>query len=279
MALRARGLAARIRAWSPSPSTRDRCREADWCDEVSGSAAEACRGADLVVACGPVDRIPGLLAEIAPACGEGCLVTDVGSTKKTICAKAREAFPPGHPARFVGSHPMAGSEKSGLAYADPGLFAGRTCLVTPDEGTDPGALARIRALWEGLGMRTSCFGPPEHDRVVAEVSHLPHALAAILCAMLSERAVESAAAAGPGLRDSTRIAAGDPELWAAIFRENEPALREALARFDERLGSFRRVLASGDDEALAAYLGGAKRFRDGLDAGCGREGAPPSTDP
>ncbi len=264
MALRARGLAGEIRVWSPSPSTRSACAEASWCDRVSDSPEDACEGADLVVLCGPVDRIPPLLEKIAPFCSNGSLVTDVGSTKSAICETGARLFPSDHPASFLGSHPMAGSEKSGLSHARADLFEGRTCFLTPTGAESAGAMEQARTLWEKLGMTLIRCSPEEHDRMVARISHLPHIVASVLAATLESGPPEERLGAGSGLRDTTRVAAGDPSLWEAILLQNGSAVGEALDRFEEELRTFRNALRS-DDEALRRFLEKARRYRLALD--------------
>tara|TARA_R100000027_G_scaffold67739_1_gene68339 strand:+ start:142 stop:1011 length:870 start_codon:yes stop_codon:yes gene_type:complete len=264
MAMRQRGLAGRIHVWSPSEGTRSACLAEKWCDKVHPDPKDACLGADLIFLCGPVDRIPALMEEIAPFCAEGCLITDVGSTKANICEAGARIFPRSHPATFIGSHPMAGSEKSGMAHATADLFDGKTCILTPLE-KESVALDRLRTLWERLGMKRFECTPEEHDRIVAHVSHLPHALAAALCQSLSQLPEEWAHCAGAGLRDTTRIAAGDPALWTAIFRENESAFRQSLAHLQRSLDELSAALDEPEDDALIHYLSTAQEYRERLD--------------
>ncbi|MFP4351366.1 MAG: prephenate dehydrogenase [Puniceicoccaceae bacterium] len=261
MALRRFGLADTVDVWSPGPATRRACAEAHWCDRVHDSPGEACRGADLVVLCGPVDTSPALLSEIAPFCGGDCLVTDVGSTKGAVCRAAAAIFPASHPACFIGSHPMAGSEKSGLAHATPTLFSGGICIVTPTEGSPAEAVGRIGAVWSALGMSLRTCPPDEHDRIVAHTSHLPHFLAATLANALAGSPPEWAECSGPGLRDTTRIAAGDPALWTAIFRSNEAALRESIHDFEKALHGMKQALDQPDDREIGLFLRTAREFR------------------
>ena len=270
MAMRERGLAETIHVWSPRESTRTACAEKAWCDGVFETPEEACRGADLVFLCGPVDKIPPLMETISSTCGEGCIISDVGSTKAGICKAGSRWFPANHPATFIGSHPMAGSEKSGLAYADANLFQGKSCILTPvDSSTED--LARLKKFWDALGMKLFECPPEEHDRIVAHVSHLPHALAAALCNGLATMPAEWKQCAGAGLRDTSRIAAGDPHLWAAIFRENETAFRESIRLLESSLASMKASLDAPDDHALLTFLETARAYRLQLDdeSSCG----------
>jgi prephenate dehydrogenase len=162
---------------------------------------------------------------------------------------------------FVGSHPLAGSEKRGPEFADADLFAGRLTVLTPNAATDPAALDRVAAFWQGLGSRTRIMPPEEHDRALALTSHLPHLLAAALAGMLP---VELEPLTATGFRDTTRIAAGDPALWAAIFTHNRIALRSALSGFETRMCDFRTALENNDAAALTDLLVRAKEIRDAL---------------
>jgi len=264
-ALRGRGLAKRICAWSPSPSTRMACSREKWCDQAFDTATAACKGADLVVLCGPVDRIAPLLEEIAPFCPEGCLVTDVGSTKRAICEEGDRIFGDCHTASFVGSHPMAGSEKSGLQHAHGDLFAGMPCFVTKGSNSLETAVTRAIDFWENLGMNVLTCSPEEHDRIVARISHLPHAIAAILSVSLSNGGIDERRSSGAGLRDTTRVAAGDPGLWRAILTQNRTALEESLDEFEATFEKFRAALRSGPGE-LEKFLREAREFRALLDS-------------
>jgi len=266
MAMRQRNLAAKVSVWSPSESTRAACAKTDWCGTVYSSPEEACQEADFVIFCGPVDTIPPLMKRLAPICRPDCLLTDVGSTKARICAAGDQYFSGSRKATFIGSHPMAGSEKSGLPHAEAKLFEGKTCILTPaDAPLEP--LRRLRSFWSALGMTLFECLPEEHDRIVAQISHLPHALAAALCANLSDHPAEWKDCAGSGLRDSSRIAAGDPRLWSAIFRENESAFRESLSNFRKALAELESALDEKGDESLLQFLTKARDYRIQLNRG------------
>ena len=193
-------------------------------DDAYDHAAEAVRGADLVILCTPVGLLGPLLEEIAPALEPGAIVTDVGSTKRSIVARAARVLPAGrgaNAARFVGSHPMAGSEKRGVQYASADLFKDAVCITTPDGETDGAALENVESFWRLLGMRVRRLSPDDHDRLIADVSHLPHALAAALVSMQADEGIDLC---GRGFLDSTRIAAGDGVLWRDILLDNRDNL-------------------------------------------------------
>jgi prephenate dehydrogenase len=187
------------------------------------------------------------------------LLTDAGSTKAAILHDV-EGKLPGHVA-FVGSHPLAGSEKRGPEHADADLFQDRLTVVTQTPRTDRGALERTIAFWQAIGSRVHVMGPEEHDRALAFTSHLPHLLAATLAGILPADCQELTAA---GFRDCTRIAAGDPSLWTAIFAQNRGPMLDALRRLTEHLAGFRQALEAGDWTALNHLLTQAKKVRDAL---------------
>lgn len=163
--------------------------------------------------------------------------------------------------RFVGSHPLAGSEKSGYPFADPQLLVGRWVVVTPTAHSDAGATERIVAFWQALGARVQLMAPEDHDRALAMTSHLPHLVASALAGILPPKWADLAAS---GFRDTTRIAAGPPEIWTPIFLHNRPALLEALAEFETRLHLFRQALETENADALSVLLAQGKARRESL---------------
>jgi len=163
--------------------------------------------------------------------------------------------------RFVGSHPLAGSEKSGYQFADPQLLVGRWVVVTPTDRSEARATERIVAFWQALGARVQLMAPEDHDRALAMTSHLPHLVASALAGMLPLKWADLAAS---GFRDTTRIAAGPPEIWTPIFLHNRPALLEALTEFEARLCLFRQALETENADALSALLAQGKARRESL---------------
>ena len=220
------------------------------------------RDADFILLAAPVLTIEGLLERVwqaAPAAG--AVVTDVGSTKRNI-VRAAERLAATRPLAFVGSHPMAGSEQAGYRVARPDLFRGATVIVTPTETTELAALKEATEFWEALGARVSSLDPETHDRTVAAISHLPHLIA---CALVDGAARAEPAAlefAARGFRDTTRIAAGDPDMWAEIFLANRDALTATVDAFREALGELQQVIDGGRADALRAVLARIKATRD-----------------
>lgn len=257
---KARGVAAECVAWSRRAETRDFCRKTDYCDAVFETPQEAVAGADVVIACVPVDRIVPLLESCVPALKPKALVTDVGSTKAKICAEADRVLP--FEVCFAGSHPMAGSELNGIAAARADLLEDRLCFVADDaRSRRTGAGERAWNFWESLGMRTRYVDPVEHDAIVAHVSHLPHSVAVALSATLSQKPLSWRDCGAGGLRDTTRVSAGNPLIWRSILEENRNELLPALEQFQAGIGALTSALREGNSEALLSILSAASAWR------------------
>jgi prephenate dehydrogenase len=248
-----------IRLWARRAETAMRARELG-VEIATQNMADAIAGADLCVLCVPVGAMPALLAEaIAAGLPEACLITDVGSVK---AAPHRDLDPlmaarAGH---FIGSHPMAGSERKGIDAIRQTLMENAACILTNDGGAPADVATRLEAFWKSLGCRTSWMGAAAHDERVARISHLPHIVAAC-AARVCLHDPEEGAFGGGGLRDTTRIAGGDPVMWAEILTENRAALlgpmRETLSDLSEILA----LLEAGDQEAVRKWLDHAKNLR------------------
>ena len=264
LAARKKKLAKRIVVWSRSAKTREETAQLPWCDEVFPSAAEAASQADLVVICTPVSTIVPLFIEIADGLSTETIVTDVGSTKNNILSDPRLLAHP-RKSQFIGSHPMAGSDKTGHAHAQADLFVQRTCLLTPVAENTSADVTALQIFWEALGMNVLHLSPAEHDTTVAAVSHLPHAVAVTLCNQLGDHFKEKLQASGPGFRDSTRIAAGSPDIWSDIFLENKEAVLETIASFEKELHHLKTLIKNGDKSYLHKYLENAQEIRNYLE--------------
>ncbi len=230
-------------------------------DRATVDLAEGLRAADVVVLAMPVLVIERLLPAVAAAVGEGTLVTDVGSTKSAIVSSG-EALAATRSFHFVGSHPMAGSERAGYAVARGDLFEKATVIVTPTDATAPGAVKETASLWEAMGARVSQLDPATHDRVVASISHLPHLVAFALVSGAHRFEPSAFAFAARGFRDTTRVAASDPVVWQEIFHGNREALLASVERFREALGEIERLVDDGDGAALQAWIAQVKRLRE-----------------
>lgn len=262
IALKLRALGgSRVSVWARRAAAVDEVITARCADEATTDLQAAVRGADLVILCVPVGVMGELVRAFLPAIGQGTIVTDVGSVKGPVLAQMNGLF--GDRGRFVGSHPMAGSEHTGLKAARADLFERTTCIVTPDGGTDAGALNAVSDFWRHLGCRVVELAAAEHDECVALVSHLPHLLAATLINTVAERNAHAFGVVGPGFRDSTRVASGPPAMWTEILRENSAAVTAAIDALIAKLADLRQTLASpAGGRRLHELLDAAKAARD-----------------
>lgn len=221
-------------------------------------------GCDLVVVAVPVGSTPGVLSEISPFLSPGTLVTDVGSTKAGIVRGAAKTLP--GEVTFIGGHPMAGSEKEGVAGADPYLFENAFYVLTPKDGKPGESLLKLLDLVEGIGARPVLMDPLDHDLAVAAVSHLPHLAAAALvnCLFDLPGGEEKSILAAGGFRDTTRIAAGNPGMWRDIFMANREFILEAISAFGKRIGEFREAVESGDSDKVYRLLDRARNLKAGM---------------
>ncbi len=259
-AARARGAAQRIVLWARRPETRLKLREQPWCDSAADSPEEAVKGAALVVIAAPVDQIVPLARQIAPHLAAGAVVTDVGSVKGEIARQGQIAL--GAHGYFVGSHPMAGSEKTGWEHSTEALFERRTCFVTPLAESDKVATETVVQFWHTLGAEVVTVAPDTHDEIVAHISHLPQVLASALCGFLAKKNPAWRNYAGGGLRDTTRIAGSDATIWRAILEQNRDEVLRALSQFEDELHGFRTALSNRDYVEVAARLERGKAYRD-----------------
>ncbi len=253
------GAAQHVTLWARRPDVRVALRGLAWCDAVVDSAAEAARASDLVVVCSPVDLIVPLVEEIAPALQAGAVVTDVGSVKGEITRRATAAL--AGRAHFVGSHPMAGSEKTGWEHARADLFVRRAVFITPRPETDGNATEKVAAFWSALGAEVANVAPDRHDEIVAHISHLPQVLASTLCAALARQDAGWRNFAGNGLRDTSRIAASDPKLWRTILEQNRDEVLVALRSYQNELHGLERALANRDWFEVQAILERGQQYR------------------
>ncbi len=257
LAARRRGVAGHVLGIDRDPDAVEFCRRRGGLDESSTDLLAAA-AADFVVFCTPVDQIADQVLRLAPHCHPGTLLTDVGSTKSAIVAVA-DRLPSG--VVFVGSHPLAGSEKQGPAHAHADLFQGRLVVVTPGARSDERAVSCVCAFWEALGAICRRMSADEHDHALAITSHLPHVVASALAGTLPP---EFAALTATGFRDTTRLAASGPDLWTAILLSNRAEVLAALARYGEQLERFRAALDAKDPESLRRLLAAGKAAREAL---------------
>ncbi|MBF0215097.1 MAG: prephenate dehydrogenase/arogenate dehydrogenase family protein [Magnetococcales bacterium] len=235
-------------------------------DHWTTSAAQGVRGADLVLVATPVLTIPRIVEDFAQALGAGCVVTDAGSVKGTVVEPCEALMPKG--VHFVGGHPIAGTEHSGVEASFATLYEGSRTILTPTERTDPGALERVRQMWEAVGSSVETMDVVTHDRVLGATSHLPHLIAYNVVNTLSDleddiRAEVFRYAAG-GFRDFTRIASSDPAMWRDICLSNRDSILDILTRFREALEVLTERVRDGDRDGLYGTFARSKRTRDGI---------------
>ena len=259
LAAKKRALAKRVRGVGRDAGKLETARRLGAIDEGTLDLAAAVRDADFVVFCTPVNRIADQILEAAPYCAPGTILTDAGSTKREMVG-AVESGLPAH-VRFVGGHPLAGSEKKGVEFAHADLFVERWTVLTPTAKTPADAVDAVRTFWQRLGARVRIMSPDHHDRALAMTSHLPHLLASALAGILPDELRELTAT---GFRDATRIAGGDPDVWTPIFQQNRTAVFDVLDQLEARLKEFRQALANDEVARIDHLLAQGKRVRDAL---------------
>lgn len=266
LALRRRSLARRVVGVDKNPENLRLARESGAVHEASFDAAEAVSGSELVILATPVGETLAVLTRLKAHLSPGTVVTDVGSTKAVVCTRAAEIMPP--KAWFVGGHPMAGSEYTGMAGADPYLFENAFYIITPLPDTPPPALERVRSLAAGVGAKIVEMTPAEHDRAVAAVSHLPHLVAvALVNTLVDLPGGEGFLPLGAGgFRDTTRVAASNPPMWRDIFLSNTKAVSEVLAVFRRELDQLEEVIKKGEGEKILGLLERASQIRKKIPA-------------
>lgn len=253
-----------VRLWARKDETLEAARTLG-VSVVTGDLGEAVRGADLIILAVPVGAMAGLVRSALEAgIPDHCLITDVGSVKRVPHRKIIPLLKE-RGIRFIGSHPMAGSERNGLSAATATLFQNAACLLTNDDRAPAELAASLERFWQSIGCRTSWMSASIHDELVARISHLPHLLAACAARVCLKDPSESRFGGG-GLRDTTRVAAGNPAMWAEIVIENREALTELI---HETITDLRDILASleaPDQERARQWLVTAKQRRDPMNS-------------
>ncbi len=232
-------------------------------DEWSTEPGSITPPLDLLVVCTPVRRVPEHVRLARPALAPHTLITDVGSTKANVVRESGKAAPT--PGQFIGSHPMAGSHKAGIQAAVPNLYKNRVCVVTVTDQSSPDAVERITRFWQNLGMYVVQMTPEQHDLLTAFSSHLPHLLASTLCHTVMDKNSAIEPVLGKGFRDTTRIAAGDADVWLDICMENRASILESIHCFRQNLQHLEELLAHSDESALFQYLDHARVWKNSLE--------------
>jgi prephenate dehydrogenase len=259
LALQQRGLARRVVGVGRRASSLRKARQWHTVTHTTTSLERGVGQADLVIVCTPVADIVDRVCEVARHCPAEALITDVGSTKANIVRELARRLR-GGPA-FVGSHPMAGSEKTGPENARADLLEDRVTVITPGRRTREEDVQRIEQFWSALGARVLRMSPQDHDQAVAMASHATHVIATTLAVATPPQAL---AVAASGWRDTTRIAAGDPQLWLQILLANRREVVKSLRTFEQVLTSFRAALQRGDAASLVQLLDAGKQTRDSV---------------
>jgi prephenate dehydrogenase len=260
LALRDRKLAREVVGIGRRASTLRTAKRRGAVTRTTTDIAAGVKDAQLVVVCTPVEIIVEQARAAILSCREGAFITDAGSTKEEIVFSLDHALAHCNPRRvaYVGSHPMAGSEKNGPQHATADLFAGKVAVVTPSSHSIPQACRTIAQFWRSLGSRVVRVGAKEHDQAVAAISHLPHLVASALAAATSPAALPLAAG---GWHDTTRIAASDPRLWQQILSQNRFNVLQTLDVFSQELAEFRRALTYNDRSRIEQLLEKGKTIR------------------
>jgi prephenate dehydrogenase len=257
LGLKKRGFAGHILGYARREETRIQALETGVADALFSDPAEAVREADIVVICVPIWTIAQLAKQIVPTLKPGAVVTDVGSTKSELLKTMGPLFKEST-AHFVGSHPIAGSEKTGIEAGDPDLYQGRLTVVCPSEGAP-----EISNLWKAVGSEVVEMSPEAHDAMLASTSHLPHMVAAALARSVANGDPERKAGfCGTGFKDTTRVASGSADMWVDIIDTNRAALEAELGRFHEELQGLIKILHDGNPDDIRQWLEDAATDRN-----------------
>ena len=264
--LKARGLARSVIGYDSSTQVHARAKELGFCDHVANTPAEAVKDAELVLIAVPVGATADAVKSVAPHLREGAILTEVGSVKAAVIRQVLAVLPQG--AAFVPGHPIAGTEHSGPDAGFAELFDGRWAILTPCERSSEAAVAKVAALWRGLGSAVETMTPEHHDIVLAITSHIPHLIAFNIVGTAAdvEEVTQSEVikfSAG-GFRDFTRIAASDPVMWRDVFLNNKEAVLEMLGRFSEDLAALQRMIRWDDGTALLELFTRTRAIRRGI---------------
>ena len=264
LAIRDRGLANKVIGFARTEEAAKRLESLGVVDQATSDLATAVQDADLVVVASPVDTIAELVVKIASSCKQSTLITDAGSTKQELVESISSQISDlDLTVAFVGAHPMAGDHQSGAEAARADLFEGALAVLTPTENTAPEATEATQAFWQSIGCRTTILSPEDHDRLVAAASHLPHVAAAALASVTPNEALPLTAT---GWGDTTRVAAGSPQLWREILLANQQATIQGLKALQLELQAYTAALEAGDAERLEKLLEQAKGVRERRDA-------------
>ena len=262
LGLKERGLATTIIGVGYRKVSINKALKINAIDEGTLKVEDAVKQADIIILATSVNLIPEYAKKIIPLMKKSAILTDVGSTKDYIVSQVNNEIKStcdGEKPNFIGAHPLAGSEQRGIESARPDLFEGSVCVLTPTSLNSKKSITRLSNMWKALGAKISVLTPSKHDEVLALVSHLPHFVASSLAGVIDEKHWKFAAS---GLRDTTRIASGDPDLWLSISKQNKQEIVKALRRFSKEVECTINDLENGNDKKLLGRLKKAKTVRD-----------------
>ena len=260
LALKKKGLCGKITGYGRKESNLRKAKKLKIIDSFELNAARACKDSDLVLFSVPVGSFTKTAKEIKGSLKKGALVTDVGSVKGKLVKEMEALMPPG--VNFVGGHPIAGSDRTGIDTATADLFSGAKCILTPTKKTGKAALNKTIGLWRALGAAVLVLSPAKHDRIYAAVSHLPHIIAYAIVNTVADVNASYLKFAGQGFKDTTRIASSSPELWRDICLMNSENLLEFIELFKKHLDSLGRYLQESDSEAIEREFIKARTLRE-----------------
>ena len=262
MAIKKKKIARKVVVWARRIENAQAAVRKKAADRYEEDISDSVKSSDLVVLCCPVEAMGTLAKQFRGALSKDAIVTDVGSVKYDVVNQLSHLI--GKRACFIGSHPMAGSDRSGLNAASAGLFKGSVCLITPSPGVPRAKMHKLVKFWQAVGCRISTLSPTEHDEAVARISHLPHLVSAALVSLAGKKGAEIFGVVGPGFRDMTRLAGGPPEMWSEICMANNAEIRRAIDELIEELESLRRSTANKSAVEIRSYLRRARNFREEL---------------
>ena len=258
LASKKRGVAGCVTGLVRRTESIDECVAIGAVDEATQDLAKAVKGASMVILCTPVGEMKDMASQIKPHLAPEAVVTDVGSVKASVIQEVEPIL-----SHFVGSHPLCGSEKTGVANASANLFEGATCAVTPTEQSDPEAVVKVNEFWSALGGKLVNLTAETHDDIVARTSHLPHVVAsALVNAVLCKPCAGESDFFGTGFTDTTRLASGSPTMWRDIALTNAEAIQKAIDDLQAELSELKKVLAVKDADALENFFKKSKISRD-----------------
>ena len=259
LAVRKNKLASKVIGIGRRKISIDKAKKKGAIDAGTLNLRQGIKGAGLIIIATPVDKVEVKLREVAKYAERGAIVIDVNSTKQKIIISAARCLP--KDVFFVGTHPIAGSEQTGVLSSDAGLFDGTICIITPTLSTDKKVLKKIKSFWRNIGAEVKVMSPELHDDIVADISHLPHILAYTLCDTVSSKELKMA---GTGFKDTTRIAKSSPRMWEEIFIQNQKSLLKSVTAFQKSLNVFKNDIIKERRTSLSKKLIRAKRKREML---------------